>query len=551
MKKLIYVLTMAIFSANIWAKDLELKWAPMPESKRYEIEVAQDSTFSEYSLVRQEDTKENQYKTDLPPGVYFVRIRGVDTKGKPGPWGQPIKRVLSGDKPQIVEPSMGAKIESGGPKTALVVEWKTVKNAEDYVIEISRPFEPAKTTHLSVANSYKFLGDKEGRWKISVAARVRGQVVSEFGVVEFDLSYKKLPQPRLLFPKDGEILTSFESYNARWVKAFDGEYSTVEIVRIGGPNGSGRLGVIGVNTDTETSLPPLPKGQYQLTVTDYLTSDEAKSPSASQTVAFKVEDDPYGFHSQYAGITWNFIELFPMWGGRSLTNDQLPESTSLSDIGNDPQLAVTSRIRAEIYGHWGMETKFVFKQFKFQNANELLNGKPDISSVTLKHHRLDLGATYFDPRLGVYWPLKYKGMLSYKRLSTLNPASATNDRLYEPSGFGLLGLVAGAEIRWFGWRSRYDFSSEIQTELPLFTDKGTLFGRGSPRFLIPYSLDLDLRVRRKLGDFHRLSFGFRVHTELLSIGEKPALHMGVGERDSRTVWREFSWGPLFSWDWDL
>jgi hypothetical protein len=547
------LLVLIFVQTKVFAEKFEQKWGAIADAKLYELEISQDPNFQDEAIIRQEETKKTEYQTDLPAGVYFMRIRGIDFSGKAGPWSPVTKKTIRGNTPTIKTPLPGEIVETSGPSTLLAFEWKSVKDADDYMIEVLKPGEKKKSVFYSLATTFTFASEKEGLWKLWVAARVRGQVVSESAQVGIEIKFKKLPPPRILFPQDNEVLTSFESYKLRWTRLVEGRTSIVEVRRVSSDKPSGRVMKWKVSDDSTTEMPPLTKGNYQVTVTDLLMDDEEKSPRSTDTTSFRVEDDPRGYHSQYMGLTWKFFEGGAGFGRRSLTNDQI--STAAEKISDFPALVQAyyqTAMSVDVYNNWGADILFQVKTFSFSNTEGENNGYANVSSKLFMNKRLDLGVTYLDSRLGLYWPLRHKLAISYKRLNQLhlpNPASQSVN--YLSSDYGLLGFVLGTELRWFGWKSRYDFSTLLQTELPLMTDKGSLFGRGNPRFFIPYSIESKTALRRKLGDFHRLSIGFRMHAESLSVSEKPAVHLGVESRNSRTVWREWSWGPYLGWEWDL
>lgn len=542
----IYLLILGFaFSLATKADPLEIKWNPIPGAEVYEYELSVDGNFKPENLFRQGEVSTVNYQADVPPGLYFFRLRPVDKNGAAGPWSPIIKKLIKVGPPIVRSPKSGEVIEISDLKLPLAIEWKSVKGAEDYLVEVKHNTE--KIPQKSIVPLSRFILPKnvEGLYQIEISARAQGSVISDPSLIKFELKVKPLSPPRILFPLDLDILTAYETHKIRWVRTVAGSESRVDIKRIT-PEPSGRISHVLVSEASETWLPPLPPGRYQIQVTDYLDDKQLSVDSVTLTV----EQDPMGFHAQYIGTTWRFFSGGFNWGRRSFSNDQIAGIEKLTDAGSGGlSFPIQTRIQSEITDFWGSEVDFRFEQFQFKNTDDLLG--PRVNPLKFKHLELKIGPTYKILPWGGVAPVLLKGLFSYRRLAAPYSINYQEPYSYKMDSYGLLSLVAGAEVRWSGWKAKYDLSASATTYLPLLLDKGSVFGRGNPYFLVPLNIQFELYVRRKIGDVHRLLLGASANFERLSHSEGPALHNGITTRSQRSIFNQWSIGPRLGWEWDL
>ncbi len=535
------------FSSFAWADELEIRWNPIPGAQAYEFELSTDGSFKPDTLIRQGESQNPIFNSQIPAGLYFFRVRPLDKGGLAGAWSPAVKKLVKSQSPELRSPKQDETIEISSLSIPIVVEWKGVKGAEDYQVEVQKPGE--KNFEVKIVNLTRFQLPQniEGNWKVKISARALGSVISDSAISQFQIRIKPSSNPRILFPVERDILTAFEPHKLRWIRTVPGEESQIHIYRIE-PSPAGRITHLEVSGETESWLPPLPPGRYQITVKDYI--DEKQLSQESVTIL--VEQDPMGFHSQYIGTTWRFISGGPTWGTRSLSNDQMTGFEKITNQGLlDPigAFSVGSRVQSQIWNPWGSEILFRYDRFKFDNSNSLYGTTHQPFAIV--HRQLDLGPTYKWEPWGGTLPILLKGLLSYRRLEQARPKNSVEPYSMDIIDYGLVSLVAGGEIRWGGWKAKYDLSSALYLYFPLFMDKGDYFGRGRPYYFFPYNIDLDLFVRRKIGDVHRFLIGANFKAERLSHSEGEALHNGLTSRGRRTVFTQVSFGPRIAWEWDL
>jgi hypothetical protein len=93
---IIFLSFLTFLSTFAFAKEVTLRWKSIPDTNSYELEVAKDKTFTNLVFVR--ETKLAALNTNLDPGIYFLRVRGVATSGARGTWSSPFR--LSVTAPQ-------------------------------------------------------------------------------------------------------------------------------------------------------------------------------------------------------------------------------------------------------------------------------------------------------------------------------------------------------------------------------------------------------------------------------------------------------------------
>ena len=538
-------LAFLIASSFARAESFQQEWAAVPDADSYEYEISETLFFDGDSLVRQGRETKPRISTDLKPGVYHFRVRAVDSKGAAGKWSAPIRGVVKATPPLLRSPQKNESIEVSGETTPISFEWTTVAGAQDYEIKLqSLGADKSAQKKLVISPIAVFDGLKPGAWQVQVTARVNGQILAQTESVPFSVVKKTLPRPQFLHPLENDGLTAHEMIQVRWTRHVPGSLSRVICTRVGGPVVSRE----DVSNASRTWIEGLPPGRYQITIQDFLNNS---TESAEQSITVVIEDDPMGYHSRYLGATLRFLSLTPQFGFSSIRNDQLSNSpewnSRVSDDGGSPHLFFEPRLQSKVWNQWGLESFFRIASKENYFLPDRMSGK--LTSSAIVDYTLAAGPTYKIDPWGPTKVLLLKALLSYHRLGQIQNLRQNNGPTKEDDTFGILGAIAAAELRWGGWNSRYDLIGEARVSIPLLTDSGPIFGRGS---VLPLpSLNLQAFARRKISEDVRFFIGGEMDLEYLSIGEKPTSLAPQTERTADTQFRRFSYGPKLGFEWDL
>lgn len=186
-------------------KELAVEWEPVEGSFGYEIDVygLGENGFVHLGLYK---VKTTQWNSNLKPGKYQFRIRGLDSRGVPGLWGDMIPFVVSVPPPALLNPVSGETIKTEKNDVHSVdFSWKSVSGATAYVLEVfpfdasSAPIirlevvEPKISANLPVGRKY--------RWQvysIDIQKNAGDPVKVQF---DFTLVGKKIEPPQIEKPE--------------------------------------------------------------------------------------------------------------------------------------------------------------------------------------------------------------------------------------------------------------------------------------------------------------------------------------------------------------
>lgn len=137
---LISVASLSVFSQTsndyVDTKELTIEWEPVEGSQSYEIEVQglSETGFVPLGMFKVSST---QWSSSLNPGKYQFRIRGLDSRGVPGLWGEYFPFLVTVPPPVLFTPKDKLEIKSEEIEEENVeFTWKPVKGATAYVLEI-------------------------------------------------------------------------------------------------------------------------------------------------------------------------------------------------------------------------------------------------------------------------------------------------------------------------------------------------------------------------------------------------------------------------------
>lgn len=115
---------------------LRLAWQPVPNSKYYMIQVANNVKMN--PLITELKYEKNKITLSVPVGIYFFRIRGVSATEDFGPWSD-IKEVYVNDfPPKVFAPLPNETVRDLLPDSFMLFHWEAGLRGTIYAIEIKR-----------------------------------------------------------------------------------------------------------------------------------------------------------------------------------------------------------------------------------------------------------------------------------------------------------------------------------------------------------------------------------------------------------------------------
>jgi len=128
----------AIASADAPApakRKLSLPWTPIPGAQQYEVEIARSAQF--HPTVYRGKVKAAELQVQIPPGIYFFRVRGIDSEALPGPWSDIEGFSVNPRPPEAVFPPNGAKYAQFIPEDkGIQLTWKAGIEGTQYDVEV-------------------------------------------------------------------------------------------------------------------------------------------------------------------------------------------------------------------------------------------------------------------------------------------------------------------------------------------------------------------------------------------------------------------------------
>jgi len=538
------------------AESFRQSWDPVPNADAYEFEIFDDSRLKKENLIQTGRSNVTDIELDLRPGVYFIRVRSLDSKGKPSPWSPPIRNAVRVSPPVIRTPLKNETMYIPGAQGSVAVEWTSVESATRYEARLwsKNGFGQTQSVQAPYAVFSKI---PAGSYQLRVQAWNGDALISSSETHPVSIRSGQRGRPRFLFPQDGDTLTAFEMHRIRWTRANRGDSSEIIFTRMDGADRR-TLSRERMSGRSWALTPPLPEGRYQITVRDYFPGSE---DSVDATVTVFVEKDPLGQHAEsiYANAR---LTLGPRFGRRTLQSHLLKREVPDSN-GNNEQPAsggngfsqgttgfLDLKLHSRIWSPWGAEIRFITllggETFQIQNDHSRLGTNGFSQSDEISRSKLYLGPTYRHEPWGPHRPFLFKTLLfSQKQQSLIPQPEGSSGLRFKTDPFDteiqLYGLRAGAEYRHGGWSTRYDWITEFNWDYPFLRSARPLAARGR---LDPLSSAIDGQIflRRKVSSELRLSLGFHGALERLRIND---------DEITPTDFRRREWGLRLALDWDL
>lgn len=529
------VLWLTLLAPAAFAKKIDVKWGVIAGAYEYEYQLSRQSDFSG-TTERSGSTKNLYFVTDLGPGVYFLRVRGVDEKSRPGSWSQGVRLVVEANSLELVRPAAGDTMELAAGGAPLLIEWTAVEGAEDYQIQLQQKTQQRNL--ISPTNTVRVDGLQAGSWQLSVQARTNGQVIQKSKTIAFNVAVNPKPKPIVYSPMPGETTVAWDHFTIRWLNNAVAPKSEVVIRRMG----QGQGGVVSrevVYGRAEAFSPKLPPGAYQISVRNLYES----MTSEAAVVDVEAKADAMGYHAQYFGLTGQ-ATLGPTLGTTGFENDGY--SSEPQKFGHASG-EIDFRLTADISSPWGIELgagargdRFLDKLFTSATSEEFVN----IKATRLQPYA-SLGARYQMNPLGPSKPLWLRAWMFWRQVEMpVGSNGVINDLVVSAPSFRIsnariYGTGLGAEMRWGGTRSRWDVNGRVDVLIPWFA-KGSRLATGGVSMLWP---TVELRVTPRVTISSEMRLGIVLGGRMESLTLKEA-----SGKDSKLSSVRVFLMPTLSWD---
>jgi hypothetical protein len=154
--------------------------AGLEGAEHYEIEMARDPFMNESKTTLKTTIPrivpfapgEKAGKTaELPDGIWYYRVRGIDRNGLAGSWSE-----IDSFNKRIAAPTVGVAGGGGTTGAGVAVSWSSVTGANDYTMQWSADptFETGASSATTKQTSYRFPSSQTGTFYWRVRANVSG-----------------------------------------------------------------------------------------------------------------------------------------------------------------------------------------------------------------------------------------------------------------------------------------------------------------------------------------------------------------------------------------
>lgn len=180
---------------------LSFDWESLEGAQSYDIEIGRYGENKPYKS--EVFMPQNQWTGLLPPGKFWMRIRGRDDRGVPGEWSEKSEIVVKLPRVDVIRPSSDTVLSGNTSKTDVLFEWKKVPLAQSYLFTIEsesklfRQTRELKTTNLrlELQTAMKY------HWTIQAIDGTNPADPKEGTLSEFILEGPPLPSPTIDVPE--------------------------------------------------------------------------------------------------------------------------------------------------------------------------------------------------------------------------------------------------------------------------------------------------------------------------------------------------------------
>ena len=388
------------FVAALTQRMVNLEWDADPDAVTYEIEIGHKG--SQKSFSTQSDIKNLRWSGSLPPGQYWMRVRGQDDRGLSGDWSDASEFQVKLEAPAAISPLLSESIKNNQPKKEILFKWKEVADAKSYAVILTNEkgelLESKKVTKNSLA--VNLAAAKKYFWSVQSADSdgALGEKITapyDFVVEGAILPTTLLVKPESIFVREIKFQRPSAAENVIvTLKHFRNQEKDWETI-----------GNFKVSRGTSLNfLSQWPGGRYQVTAYSHSNYHPLSLPNQ---------------------ITFDVAE-----GSRSLSAEN--KSLIRQSIDRTHDLF--------------FQTSYVMSQVSYETKLISQNKTASVSALT---GAVQVGAGYYFPNLsyGVYGSIEYGGILVADRKNTFLSVEAFGIYRTEPTRSSDLQIRVGLSQR--------------------------------------------------------------------------------------------------------
>lgn len=224
--------------ASASAKEVLIEWKPIAEARAYELEVE-----GEGGTVLKKSLEEPKWTGELNPGAYTYRIRGIDLAKRPGMWTPSRILAIMPPPPKSKYPIEGNKLDLYNTNMGPSLKWEEVAGIKQYEIEVRKGGQLVSKA-MAEGNQFVLKPLPTGKYSWTVAsvlkpgptapAMLQGKQWSSppNDAQEFNIEYKKLQSPQLIFPIGKQPPSENGKMKLQWSQVEGAQLYEVQLLRV-------------------------------------------------------------------------------------------------------------------------------------------------------------------------------------------------------------------------------------------------------------------------------------------------------------------------------
>lgn len=505
----IRIIGLAMLSLWTCSQALALPWSlPVNAGSGgglWEYEIARDEDFGSSSLVDQGFGPGPELKGDLPPGLYYLRFRRSEGKGKIGAWSNAQELLLTSRKQtEFLEPLAGAKVESPSAKTAVLYRWKRIEGASHYILELQTESGGA-AQRLRSTGPFATAELGYGKWNARVLSFAGKRTLDTSAPLTISLEPITQSGAQFESPQNDDIIAAYEKSYIDIRRSYTPEKARLGIQPLGGePSARLREWQDISPRATRIAVGPLAPGTYQFTIVDELKLNSV----VESNITVKVEEDPLKVRAR-GTQTEAEAYLGGLFGARYQTNHFLAPHTVYREKGGGDGPRIVAVARSGYFDPYYLELRGELLKTHF-------DVKEKFSNQYIEEDYEKFLAMSLLYRTG--WPARpnnfyWRGGLfakQYQQISETPGNSMFVNGLLSQSSVNLYGILTGADWQWQSWSRRWHARFSARLMIPLLSSAAQV-ATGSPS-LNP-GFEFSATLKRRVGEYWQIMLSPEIKTE--------------------------------------
>lgn len=198
------LLSSLLHAGEEYKKVISFDWDPVAGAWRYQVQFKNQKNSAE--VVTDFFTMTNSYTGPIPPGMYKMRLRSLDSRNVPGVWSEEVEFPVLLDKVDVIKPAnANIEIKSSSSETDEVAfEWKPVMGADKYTVKITDTDSNTDILEQIIEDTKAVITLPVGKkYKWAVSALDVGGLKSETDAIgDVTIIGKKLDKPSIKNPEN-------------------------------------------------------------------------------------------------------------------------------------------------------------------------------------------------------------------------------------------------------------------------------------------------------------------------------------------------------------